>query len=366
MALPITNALAAAPERAGRPSLWAQLPGDLNTADGLVGDPAQVFAKLQRVSTWNAQGPAIGRRARGVLVNYDDALPQLVQTHPSSDGATRCVLHTVDGHAIEAVHMPRAVKNPRVTLCVSSQVGCAMACTFCATGTMGIVRNLTAGEIVGEVLVLMRALGPASGQQLNVVFMGMGEPLHNFDHVARAIEVLCHPQGIGMSPKRITVSTSGLVPAIARLATLKVRPLLAVSVNATTDDVRSRIMPVNRAYPLAALKQALLDYALEPKEKILLEYVLLRGKNDTLDDAKRLAEFARGFRHNVNIIALNEHAGTTDRAPDDDAVLAFARTLSGLGCLCTVRQNRGRDVRGACGQLVAPVSRRTNTNVVSS
>ncbi len=344
---------APAPERAAPPSLWALLPEDLARL-GHRGDPGALFSRIQRVAAWEGGAPAVGRAARALLASCDASLPRITERHGAADGATRVVLD-VDGAAaarVECVHMPRAVKNPRVTFCVSSQVGCAMGCTFCATGTMGIVRNLSAGEIVGEVLALMHALGPRTGHALNLVFMGMGEPLHNLDHVARAVEVLCHPRGVGMSPNRITVSTSGLVPGIDRLARLKVRPLLALSVNATTDAARSRIMPVNRAYPLAALRAALERFPLRRAEKILLEYVLLRGENDTDDDARRLADFARGLRHNVNVIPLNEHDGTAHRAPDDDHVMRFARRLTELGCLCTVRNNRARDVRGACGQLV--------------
>jgi 23S rRNA (adenine2503-C2)-methyltransferase len=161
-----------------------------------------------------------------------------------------------------------------------------------------------------------------------------------------------------MSPNRITVSTSGLVPGIEKLAQLRVRPLLALSVNATTDETRSRIMPVNRAWNLATLKDTLLRFPLRRGEKLLLEYVLLRGENDSDDDAVRLAAFARGLKHNVNVIPLNEHDRTLHKAPDEDWVLRFARKLTELGCLCTVRHNRGRDVQGACGQLVQATATR--------
>jgi 23S rRNA (adenine2503-C2)-methyltransferase len=342
---------APAPELTGAVSVWGLRPADLAA---LVpgADPGALFAKLQRVTAWRDDQPVLGKRAAAALAHLDFSRPEITERHASSDGSTRLVLRTRDGRLIEAVHMPRAVKNPRVTVCVSSQVGCAMACTFCATGTMGIVRNLTAGEIVGEVLSVMAAMGPEKGHQLTLVFMGMGEPLHNLDHVARAIEVLCDPLGVGMSPSRITVSTSGLVTGIERLARLPVRPLLALSVNATTDEARSRIMPVNRRWGLDTLKSTLLAFPLRRGEKLLLEYVLLKGVNDTEDDAVRLAAFANGLRHNVNVIPLNEHAGTSFQAPDDAWVLSFARKLTELGCLCTVRANRGRDVRGACGQLV--------------
>ena len=254
-----------------------------------------LFSQMQRVATWIDGAPSVGKAARALLAGTDTTLPTLAEAALSDDGSRRCVLVTTDGKKLEAVHMPRAVKNPRVTLCVSSQVGCAMGCTFCATGTMGIVRNLTAGEIVGQILALMRAFGPDNAHSLNVVFMGMGEPLHNLAHVQRAIEVLCHPAGVGMSPLRITVSTSGLVPGIEKIATWRVRPLLALSVNATTDETRSRIMPVNRAYGLAQLKETLQRFPVRRGERLLLEYVLLRGENDSDEDAVRLAEFARGL-----------------------------------------------------------------------
>jgi 23S rRNA (adenine2503-C2)-methyltransferase len=231
---------------------------------------------------------------------------------------------------------------------------------------MGIVRNLSAGEIVGCVLSLMKSFGPGTGHALNLVFMGMGEPLHNLDNVARAIEVLCNEDGVGMSPNRITVSTSGLVPGIDRLAKLRVRPLLALSVNATTDETRSRVMPINRAYNLAALKECLLRFPFRHGEKVLLEYVLLRGENDSFDDAKRLAAFAQGLRHNINVIPLNEHQATLHKAPDDEWVQSFAQRLRELGALCTVRNNRGRDVRGACGQLVQPTAKNSATNTAVS
>lgn len=248
--------------------------------------------------------------------------------------------------------MPRSVRNPRVTLCLSSQIGCAMGCTFCATGIMGIVRNLDAGEIVAQVLVLLSALGPREPHRVNLVFMGMGEPLHNVEQVERALKVLCHPAGLGLAVSRITVSTSGLVPGIQRLARAEPRPLLAVSINATTDEARAAIMPVNRKYPLSALKEALLAWPVRRKERITLEYVLLAGENDTEEDARRLAAFARGLPAHVNLIPMNEHEGSGFRRPEEARVSRFAEVLMEEGCLVLVRNSRGRDVAAACGQLV--------------
>jgi 23S rRNA (adenine2503-C2)-methyltransferase len=373
--LPDLTTLAPAPERAALPSLWSATVDELSVCmgeHGVAGSAEQLFARVQRAGGWrddvdvDAADPAavavrlgIGKRGAALLTRFDVSLPRITSQAPSEDGSTRMVLATVDGHSIEAVHMPRPhVRVPRTTFCISSQVGCAMGCTFCATGTMGIVRNLSAGEIVGQVLALMRAKGPGLGHHLNLVFMGMGEPLHNLAHVARAVEVLCDPRGLGLSPKRITVSTSGLVPRIREFAALAVRPLLGVSINASDDVTRSRVMPVNRAYNLAALKSTLLAYPFRPGERVLLAYVLLRGENDTDVDADRLAAFASGLPANVNLIPLNEHERTAHRAPDDDWVAAFSARLygrlkaDGFAGVLTVRNNRGRDIDGACGQLV--------------
>jgi 23S rRNA (adenine2503-C2)-methyltransferase len=218
---------------------------------------------------------------------------------------------------------------------------------------MGFVRHLSAGEIVGQVLVALRALGPRHPGDLTLVFMGMGEPLHNLRHVAHAIRVLACPTGLGMSPRRITVSTSGLVPQIGELGALEVRPLLAISLNATTDEQRQGLMPVNRRYPLAALRAALESFPLRPRERITVEYVLLAGINDSLADAERLAQLTSSFPHHINLIPFNAHTHAPYRAPADEHVECFARELAARGAgLVTVRHSRGRDVQGACGQLV--------------
>jgi 23S rRNA (adenine2503-C2)-methyltransferase len=343
-----------APERAGAPSAWALLPDDF-AAGGCPGRPEHVFARLQRVRTWRPDDLFLARETRAWLASHADlSLPAIVERHPSADGSTRLVLGLADGHRVEAVHMPRRqAGDERVTFCVSSQVGCALGCTFCATGAMGIVRNLTAGEIVGQVLALQRELGPRRGEFLHLVFMGMGEPLHNLDHVHRAIAVLCHPGGALLSPRRITVSTAGLVAGIERLARLTPRPQLAVSLNATTDAARSATMPVNRAWNLARLRRALVEWPLRPHERLVFEYVLLAGVNDTLDDADRLAAWLGDLRrrHNVNLIPMNEHPDAPFREPSEERLQAFAARLHRHGCFITVRRSRSRDVRGACGQL---------------
>lgn len=346
-----------APEREGPPSVWALLPADF-AAQGCPGRPEHVFGRLQRTRTWQGDRLFLSREIRAWLdANTDLSLPAILERHPSTDGATKLVLGLSDGHRVEAVHMPRRDGDARTTYCISSQVGCALGCTFCATGAMGIVRNLTAGEIVGQVLTLMHHLGPRLGESVFLVFMGMGEPLHNLAHVHRAITVLCHPGGTVLSPWRITVSTAGLVSGIERLARMTPRPQLAISLNATTDAARSATMPVNRAWNLARLRQALNAWELKRHERLLFEYVLLAGTNDTVEDADRLVAWLGDLRHghNINLIPMNEHARSAFREPVEERVQAFAARLHRHGCFVTVRRSRGRDVQGACGQLARPL-----------
>jgi 23S rRNA (adenine2503-C2)-methyltransferase len=342
-----------APEREGLPSAWSLLPEEL-AALGCPGSALETFKRLHRPWTWKDHVPDLGSGIRRWLEGVADLrLPAIVERQPSSDGATKLALELTDGKRIEAVHMPRRVRNPRVTYCLSSQVGCAMGCTFCATGSMGIQRNLQAGEILGQILTLMAGLGPERGHQLTLVFMGMGEPLHNLDHLHSAIRLMCHPAGLGLGKGRITVSTSGLVSGLDRLARLEPRPLLAISLNATTDEARSRTMPVNRVWNLARLRQALDDWGLKRGEKFCFEYVLLAGENDTEADAERLTNWLGDLRggHNLNLIPMNEHGASAFRPPAEERLQQFSAWLKARGCFVTVRRSRGQDVQGACGQL---------------
>lgn len=328
-------------------SLFSALPEDL--AQHGYKNPPHAFGCIQRPWLWKDGLPAFGRDDRAI-----DALsvspPRVLVKSPASDGTTKLLIELDDGARVEAVHMPR---GERVTLCISSQVGCAMGCTFCATASMGFGRHLLAHEIVGQVLTTLRELGPRHPGDLTLVFMGMGEPLHNLPEVARAISVLCHPAGLGMSARRITVSTSGLVPEIEQLGKLEQRPFLAISVNATTDEQRTALMPVGRKYPLAELRRALEAFPVRPRERITVEYVLLAGVNDTLEDARRLVEFCSTFPHQINLIPFNEHRVAEFRAPTEAVVDAFARAiLNERRTVLTVRRSRGRDVGAACGQLV--------------
>lgn len=344
----------AAEQDAGRSCVFGLLPEDFERL-GAPGRALHIFGMLQRPWTWRDGAPRVNREIRTWLEAHTTiGLPEIVDRRSSEDGSTKVALRLADGHLIEAVHMPRAVKNPRVTLCISSQVGCAMGCAFCATGSMGILRNLSAGEIVGQVLALLRTLGPERPHAITLVFMGMGEPLHNLDNVHKAIRILNHTAGLNISAKRITVSTSGLVSGLERLATLTPRPWIALSLNATTDASRNTLMPVNRAWNLQRLREAMAAWPLEAREKFTVEYVLMAGVNDTDEDAHRLAAWMGELKakHNLNLIPFNAHEGSGFQPPDEARIQAFSDVLKGHGCFVTVRRSRGRDVQAACGQLV--------------
>lgn len=301
----------------------------------------------------------------------------------SSDGTRKLLLRMTDGASIESVLIP-AVSGPgnpahddadaaaaveddedetekaeksekkeavRVSQCISTQVGCAMGCVFCASGVAGLKRHLGAHEIVAQVLHGKSLL--REGEELrNVVLMGMGEPLHNYDATARALRLLTHPDGIGLSSRRVTVSTSGLVPEIARLGEDFAGNIgLAISLHATDDETRSRLMPINKKYPLATLVAALKAYPLPKRRRITIEYTLVSGKNDTVAEAKKLRDLLRGLRVKVNLIPMNPIEASTLGPPDPARVLAFQAELVRAGVSCFVRRRRGDDVAAACGQL---------------
>ncbi len=272
----------------------------------------------------------------------------------SSDGTLKYRLKTGDGKLLEAVYMPDASRR---TLCVSSQVGCAMGCAFCRTATMGLVRQLTTAEIVEQVYAVERDLrrrgvapSPEGRVLSNLVFMGMGEPLHNLDNLLPALAHLLSPEGLGLSHRHVTVSTSGLVPEIVRFgaeSTVK----LALSLNATTDAQRERLMPVNKRYPLKALLAACRAFPTKIGRRITFEYVLLAGVNDAREDAERLARLAKSVPAKVNLIAYNENPGLGFHSPPEAEVEAFKARLERLGAEVFLRKNRGRDISAACGQL---------------
>lgn len=269
----------------------------------------------------------------------------------SSDGTRKLRLRLPEGGLVESVLIP---EEDRLTLCVSSQVGCALDCRFCATATMGLTRNMTTGEIVEQVW-RARAMLAADERISNLVFMGMGEPLHNYEAVVRALGILLHPKAGGFSPRRITLSTAGLVPAILRYAQEPERVNLAISLNATTDDVRDTIMPINRKWNLERLLAAARAFPRGPRQWVTIEYVLLAGVNDSLDDARRLPKLLHGLRCKVNLIPWNPFPGSPYKRPSEAVVLRFHAALREAGFWVFVRKPKGVDIDAACGQLAARV-----------
>lgn len=274
--------------------------------------------------------------------------PTVAHRDRSSDGTAKVLLRLADHREVEAVFIP---DTPRMTFCVSTQVGCAMGCDFCLTAKMGLVRHLSAGEIVGQIRVLAREFD-LLGSSFNVVFMGMGEPLHNYDATMKALRILVDPDGLAMPPKRITLSTVGVLPALERLADEPVMPNLAVSLHATTEELRDRLVPVNRRYGVTDLIAACRRFPSSRRRRITFEYVLLAGINDSVGDATRLAKLLAGMRAKVNVIPLNEAAGIPYRRPSDRQIDRFAASLAARGVTVMVRKSRGRDIRAACGQLI--------------
>ncbi len=274
--------------------------------------------------------------------------PTVVRAERSTDGTAKLLLELADGRQIESVFIP---DTPAMTFCISTQVGCAMKCGFCLTGKMGIDRNLTAGEIAGQVRVLARELEMLDAR-FNIVLMGMGEPLHNYDQTMKALRILADEHGFAMPARRITLSTVGVLPALERLATEPFMPNLAVSLHATTEEQRDLLVPINRKYGLEELLDACRRFPLKRRERITFEYVMLRDVNDTPEDARRLVGLLHGIRGKVNLLPLNEAAGIPYQRPSDEAVNRFALILAERGIVVSVRKSRGRDIRAACGQLI--------------
>jgi 23S rRNA (adenine2503-C2)-methyltransferase len=275
-------------------------------------------------------------------------LPEVERRFDSIDGTRRYLLRLRDNRTVEAVLMPEKARD---TVCISSQVGCPVDCKFCLTALMGLERNLTAGEIVGQVLHVARENQlRATDARFNIVMMGMGEPLLNLDNVLKATRILTDPDGIGISPKRITLSTSGIVPKIQELGRAAVRPKLAVSLNASNEEQRQQLMPITRKYHLKDLMEACRAYPLRPWEQLTFEYVLLKGVNDSDADARRVVRLLANLNSKVNLIALNPGPGIPFETPDPERVVSFQNILR-RSVPAFVRKPRGRDIYAACGQL---------------
>ena len=275
-------------------------------------------------------------------------LPEVAHLYQSTDGTRRYLLTLADGRTVETVLMP---EGERDTICISSQVGCPVDCKFCMTALMGLERSLTAGEIVGQVLLVVRENQlRQDGGRLNIVMMGQGEPLLNLEQVIKATRILLDPGGFGLSPRRVTVSTAGIIPRIAELGREPVRPKLAISLNASTEEMRQELMPITRKYHLKDLIAVCKAYPLRPWERLTFEYVLLRGVNDTDADARRVVKLLANLNAKVNLIALNPGPGIPYETPDPERVAGFQNVVR-RAMPCFVRKPRGLDIYAACGQL---------------
>ncbi len=356
-----------------------------------LGERGEKPFRARQVFQWLYQ-----RQVRGFEEMTDIAKPlrQLLAGHfeigglvhdaevPSADGSRKFAFRLGDGKRIESVLMPNAT---HYTLCISTQVGCAMGCDFCMTAKMGLDRNLTAGEIVQQVVECARFLAeaplrrsqqqgmdaaapvPEDGKILrNVVFMGMGEPFHNYDHLMTSLEILSEDFGFGLSWRRMTVSTSGLVPAIRRFGREKVRANLAISLNGATDEVRNRLMPVNRRWNIAALLEACREFPQDSRYRITFEYVLIRGVTDSLVDARRLVKLLHGMKCKVNLIPYNAGPESPYQAPAPEHVREFQEVLLNRGVLATVRISKAQDIAGACGQLITEMRSRPQRKVAGT
>ena len=276
------------------------------------------------------------------------ATPRIVQHDVSEDGTQKFVLALADGKRIESVFIP---DTPAQTFCISTQVGCAMGCAFCLTGKMGLIRHLSAAEIAAQVRLLAHTLS-LQDERFNIVLMGMGEPLHNYDATMTALRIIHEEQGLSVSPRRVTLSTVGLVPMIDKLAGEPLMPNLAISLHATTEEQRAAIVPPTKKYSLHEIIESCKRFPLAKRSRITFEYVMLEGVNDSIADAKRLARLLHGVKAKVNLIPLNAAAGIPFERPSDERVNAFAQVLADRYITVSVRKSRGRDIRAACGQLL--------------
>ncbi len=321
-----------------------------NALDSLGIEPyraRQIFQWIYRKNATSfAQMTNLSKSLRQALSEKADilVLRPLSVRRSSESGTIKFLFALPDGNAVESVYIP---DQKRRTVCVSTQVGCALKCRFCQTGKMGLTRNLTSGEIVDQVLAIEREVGV---RVTNVVMMGMGEPFHNYENALRAAELMADPEGLAIGQRRITISTSGLVPQIERFTRENRRFKLAVSLNATTNATRSALMPINRKFPLESLLQALRDYSRHSRNRVTFEYVLIADQNDSPKDARRLRQLLKGIHCKINLIPYNP-TGPGFQPPSEERLEAFIQELLDFPAPVTVRRSRGTDIDAACGQL---------------
>ncbi|MBE0495769.1 MAG: 23S rRNA (adenine(2503)-C(2))-methyltransferase RlmN [Campylobacterales bacterium] len=334
---------------------------------GLVFSPAfrakQIFKWLYQGYVDDAEAMSnLPKAMRDTLADTYDFVPlEVAHEETSKDGSVKTLFRLRDGHTIESVLLPmkeevvdeegRRVSHPKFTICISSQVGCKIGCTFCLTAKGGFVRNLSAGEIVGQVLALKKRHGISPERRVNIVYMGMGEPLDNLDAVAKAVKIFADLDGLSISPKRQTISTSGLSHQIKKLGEMNLGILLAISLHAVDDALRQELMPINKAYNIASIIEAVKVFPIDERKRIMFEYLVIRGRNDDLGSAKKLVTLLHGIKSKVNLIYFNPHEGSPYTRPHTAEMEAFRDYLNAHGIVCTIRQSKGLDISAACGQL---------------
>ena len=279
----------------------------------------------------------------------------------SSDGSKKYLFLLKDGKTVESVLLPmkkekldeqgKMLKNTRYTICISSQVGCKIGCSFCLTGKSGFLRNLTPGEITSQVLMIKKENNIAENRRVNIVFMGMGEPLDNLDNVQKAVKIFSDPFGLSISPRRQTISTSGLSAQIKKLGEMNLGILLAISLHAVDDELREQLMPINKAYNIESIITAVKEFPVDARKRVMFEYLVIKDLNDDIKSAKKLVKLLHGIKAKVNLIFFNPHVGSDYQRPGTKDVLAFQDYLLKHGVLCTIRESKGLDISAACGQL---------------
>ncbi len=292
---------------------------------------------------------------------FEIALPKILNVEVSKDGSKKYLLGLKDGHTIESVLLPmkkeerdeegNIIKEAKYTVCVSSQVGCKVGCEFCLTAKGGFVRNLTPGEIVGQVLAIRKDNDIPANKRVNVVYMGMGEPLDNLENVAKAIKIFSDENGLSISPRRQTISTSGLAPKIKKLGDMNLGVLLAISLHAVDDELRQKLMPINKAYNIESVIQAVKEFPIDQRKRVMFEYLMIKDLNDDIKAAKKLVKLLHGIKAKVNLIYFNPYPGSPFQRPEEERVKRFQQYLLDHGLLCTVRESKGLDISAACGQL---------------
>jgi len=286
---------------------------------------------------------------------------KIVQKQKSSDGSIKYLFELQDGHTVESVLLKmkdaktdekgELIHHAKYTVCVSSQVGCKVGCSFCLTAKGGFIRNLTAGEIVGQVLKIKKDNDIASNRRVNIVYMGMGEPLDNLDNLAKAIQIFGNENGLSISPKRQTVSTSGISTKIKKLGEMELGVQLAISLHAVDDELREELIPMNKAYNIASIIEAVKAFPVNTRKRVMFEYLVIKDVNDDIKSAKKLIKLLEGIKAKVNLIYFNPYPGTDFKRPEPERMRQFQEYLLSKGLLCTVRESKGLDISAACGQL---------------